>query len=145
MENLERIWQEAASHLEESLPETKKQWIQRISYGGEENGVLILALSSAFYRDTAEKNCRTDIENMVSEANKTQFDSIINYVKGQDSVINTKIDNNYNALLTRIQALENKLGVTGGDDNKYDELLARIEALENKKELALTRINLYNE
>ena len=67
MENLERIWQEAASHLEESLPETKKQWIQRISYGGEENGVLILALSSAFYRDTAEKNCRTDIENMVSE------------------------------------------------------------------------------
>ena len=88
---------------------------------------------------------KDEIENMVSEANKTQFDSILNYVKGQDAVINTKIDNNYNALLTRIQALENKLGVTGGDDNKYDELLTRIEALENKKELALTRINLYNE
>ncbi len=67
MENLEKIWLEAESHLEETLPETKKQWIRRISYAGEENGVIILALSSAFYKDTAEKNCRTDIENMVSE------------------------------------------------------------------------------
>ena len=67
MENLEKIWLEAESHLEETLPETKKQWIRRIAYAGEENGVIILALSSAFYKDTAEKNCRTDIENMVSE------------------------------------------------------------------------------
>ena len=67
MGNLESIWQEAAEHLESSLPDAKKQWIRRISYSGDRDGTLVLSLSSPFYRSTTEKNCRIDIENMVSE------------------------------------------------------------------------------
>ena len=67
MENLETIWKEAEAHLEDSLPDAKKQWIKRISFGGEKDGAMILTLSSQFYKATTEKNCRTEIENMVSE------------------------------------------------------------------------------
>ncbi len=67
MENLETIWKEAEAHLEDSLPDAKKQWIKRISFGGEKDGTMILTLSSQFYKATTEKNCRTEIENMVSE------------------------------------------------------------------------------
>ena len=67
MENLASVWQEAAAQLEDTLPETKKQWIKRISFEKEEEGRLILSLSSDFYREMTEKNCRADIENTVSE------------------------------------------------------------------------------
>ena len=67
MENLASVWQEAAAQLEDTLPETKKQWIKRISFEKEEEGRLILSLSSDFYREMTEKNCRSDIENTVSE------------------------------------------------------------------------------
>ena len=67
MENLSNIWQEAADHLLQTLPEAKKQWIKRISFESEENGAMVLSLSSNFYKETTEKNCRADIENTVSE------------------------------------------------------------------------------
>ena len=67
MENLLNIWQEASSHLENTLPESKKQWIRKISFEKEENGKMILSLSSAFYKETTEKNCKADIENTVAE------------------------------------------------------------------------------
>ena len=67
MENLASVWQEAAAQLEDTLPETKKQWIKRISFEKEEDGRLVLSLSSDFYREMTEKNCRADIENTVSE------------------------------------------------------------------------------
>ena len=67
MENLSSIWQQAAAHLEETLPESKRQWIKRINFEKEENGRMILSLSSSFYKETTEKNCKTDIENTVSE------------------------------------------------------------------------------
>ena len=54
MENLASVWQEAAAQLEDTLPETKKQWIKRISFEKEEEGRLVLSLSSDFYREMTE-------------------------------------------------------------------------------------------
>ena len=66
MENLANIWQEARAQLEDTLPESKKQWRSKISFEKEENGTLFLSLTSPFYKETTEKNCRADIENTVS-------------------------------------------------------------------------------
>lgn len=66
MENLENIWQEAAAQLEDTLPDQKKQCIRKITFEKDESGTLVLSLPSKFYMETTEKNCRADIENMVS-------------------------------------------------------------------------------
>lgn len=66
MADLGVIWQEAASQLKDTLPKAKSQWIDRIFFEKDDNGTLVLSLSSPFYKETTEKTCRTEIENTVS-------------------------------------------------------------------------------
>ena len=65
MANLENIWKEAEERLEESLPSAKRQWFDRISYCGENDGKLILSLPSEFFKDNAEKSCGEEIRNTI--------------------------------------------------------------------------------
>ncbi len=65
MANLENIWKEAEERLEESLPAAKRQWFDRISYCGENDGKLILSLPSEFFKDNAEKSCGEEIRNTI--------------------------------------------------------------------------------
>ena len=63
MANLETAWHEAEDRLEGSLPSSKKQWFDRISYKGIEDGAIVLSLSSDFFKDNAEKSCGEEIRN----------------------------------------------------------------------------------
>ena len=65
MANLESVWKEAEERLEQSLPSAKRQWFDRISYCGENDGKLILSLPSEFFRDNAEKSCGDEIRNTI--------------------------------------------------------------------------------
>ena len=58
-------WHEAEERLEGSLPASKKQWFDRISYKGIEDGMIVLSLSSDFFKDNAEKSCGDEIRNTI--------------------------------------------------------------------------------
>ena len=74
MANLENIWKEAEERLEDSLPSAKRQWFDRISYCGENEGKLILSLPSEFFKDNAEKSCGEEIRNTIEAIAEEKID-----------------------------------------------------------------------
>ena len=66
MSDTDRIWKEAEVQLVDALPEAKRIYIDMIEYKGEKNGSIVLAFPSDFYKNNAEKNCRSEIENTIS-------------------------------------------------------------------------------
>ena len=66
MSDLDKIWNEAEAQLVDALPEAKRIYIDMIEYKGEKDGSIVLAFPSDFYKNNAEKNCRSEIENTIS-------------------------------------------------------------------------------
>ena len=66
MSDTDRIWKEAEVQLVDALPEAKRIYIDMIEYRGEKDGAIVLAFPSDFYKNNAEKNCKSEIENTIS-------------------------------------------------------------------------------
>ena len=63
----DNIWTQVREQLENTLPETRKYWLDNIDKCEVKDGTMVLYFSSDFYRDNAENACRDIIENTIME------------------------------------------------------------------------------
>ncbi len=139
MSELDRIWSEAEAQLEEALPESKRIYIDMIEYRGEKDGAIILAFPSDFYKNNAEKNCRPEIENTISEIAGHHIDTV--FITDESSVkkkkpaaktsaagktsSKTKTEASKNTTLNKIYSFDNFIS---GDNSNFAFNAARVIA-----------------
>ena len=63
----DNIWTQVREQLENTLPGTRKYWLDNIDKCEVKDGTMVLYFSSDFYRDNAENACRDIIENTIME------------------------------------------------------------------------------
>ncbi|HIV98708.1 MAG TPA: chromosomal replication initiator protein DnaA [Candidatus Ornithospirochaeta avicola] len=64
---LKDSWLKTKEQLSASLPGTKKRWLDNAEYVSEDNDSIKLSFSSQFYKDNFDKQCKTEVENTISE------------------------------------------------------------------------------
>ena len=63
----DNIWTQVREQLENTLPETRKYWLENIEKCEMKDGTMVFCFASDFYRDNAENACRDMIENIIME------------------------------------------------------------------------------
>ena len=71
---LEDIWYQALEQLHESLPQSKIMWLDYITFRKSDKNTIFLECDSAMTKANFEKQCRTELVNMLEELSGQKID-----------------------------------------------------------------------